>query len=451
MSTENLQQKIDRIGNPVEMLRNSPMGAYAFPMVPEYTNWIEEQEAWTTSAVMFDQSHHMSDAYFRGPDVKRLFSDSAINSFAKFGKGKGKQFVGCNEEGFVIGDAILFGLADDEYALVGTPPALNWMAFRAATGDYDVEVEIDPATPFNPNQRKLFRFQVQGPNALNVVEKAHGGPLPEIKFFNIGEFEIAGCTVSALNHTMVGHPGLEHTGLEMTGPFEHGVKVWAALAEAGVEFDLRLGGGRAYPTTALETGWIPLTTSAIYTSDSTKAYREWLPGEGFEGNLGIAGSFVSDNIEDYYATPWDLGLGRLIKFDHDFVGRAALEAMAGAPHQEKVWLRWNDEDVTRVMASSLFGGADRAKYMNVPMADFGAAQYDSVISDGQLVGYSTYPAYTANIGGFASLGRIAEGDAVDGAEVTIVWGEPDGGTGKPMVERHVQTQVRATISKQPLV
>ena len=59
-----------------------------------------------------------------------------------------------------------------------------------------------------------------------------------------------------------------------------------------------------------------------------KAYREWLPANSYEATGSIGGSFVSDNIEDYYSTPYELGYGPFVKFDHDFIGREALEKMA---------------------------------------------------------------------------------------------------------------------------
>jgi hypothetical protein len=40
-----------------------------------------------------------------------------------------------------------------------------------------------------------------------------------------------------------------------------------------------------------------------------KAYRQWLPAAGYEGTGSIGGSFVSNNIEDYYMTPYELGYG----------------------------------------------------------------------------------------------------------------------------------------------
>jgi vanillate/3-O-methylgallate O-demethylase len=56
--------------NPVEMLRNSKIGMYVYPVVaPEFTNWRDEQGAWRDHAVLFDQSHHMDELIVEGPDA----------------------------------------------------------------------------------------------------------------------------------------------------------------------------------------------------------------------------------------------------------------------------------------------------------------------------------------------------------------------------------------------
>jgi len=453
MSAANLEQMIEQSGGDVVgMLRNAPMGNFAFPYQPEYTNWRDEQEAWATTAVLFDQSTHMTDVYFKGPDVKRLFSETAVNNFEKFGRNKAKQFVGVADDGFVVGDGIVFGLEHDEYSLVGTGIAGNWVAYRAQTGGYDVDVTFDPASVINPNPRKIFRFQIQGPNALRVVEKACDGDLPAINFFNMGEFSIAGVPIRALNHTMVGQPGLEHTGLEMIGPPEGGPAVWAALVAAGNDFGLKQGGGLAYPTTALETGWIPFPVPAIYTGEAMKGYREHLGPDTLEANYALAGSQVLPAIEDYYVTPWDIGYGRLVHLDHEFVGRDALKGRAEQPHAQKVWLRWNSEDCARVLADSLFkkAGRGRTKYLTQPFSDYSVSQNDRVLADGTDVGRSTYTSYTVNIGTFASIGVIDQEHARDGQQLTLIWGEPDGGTSKPGVERHDLAEIRATVSTTPL-
>jgi vanillate/3-O-methylgallate O-demethylase len=445
-----LEDKIQQYGNVADMLRNVPVGAYTYPMKPEFSNWRDEQAAWQNTAVLFDQSFHMTDVYFRGPGVLRLLSDLGVNTFKNFGKNKAKQFVACNYDGYVIGDAILFGLDDEEFSLVGRPIAPDWVEFHAETGDYDVKVVRDERSVANQGRRLTFRYQLQGPSALKIVEKAVGKPIERIRFFNIGEFVIAGCTIKALNHTMSGVPGQEMTGLEMTGPSEQGPQVMAALLAAGGEFGLREGGSRAYPTTALESGWIPSPLPAIYTGEAMKSFREWLSDSGWEANASIGGSFVSPSIEDYYLTPWDLGYGHVVKFDHDFVGRAALERLSGQPHKRKVWLRWNDEDVTRAIASSLFDGPRRAKYLDMPSPNYATGPYDKVLIGDRLAGFSANAGYTVNVGGWCSLGMVDEADAVDGTEVTLVWGEENGGSAKPGVERHVQTKLRATLSTRPL-
>jgi len=452
--TETLEDKIQKHGgNVADMLRNAQMGAYVYPMRSEWTNWRDEQRAWKETAVLFDQSHHMTDVYFKGPDALRLLEDLGVNSFANFGRNKAKQFIACNYDGYVIGDAICFGFEEDEFSLVGRPVTPNWVAFHAETGDYDVKVTRDERTVENGGRRLTFRYQLNGPATQKIVEKAAGQPLERVKFFNMTEFEIAGAPIRALNHTMAGAPGLEYTGLELMGPSEKAEEVLAALVEAGKEFGLKLGGARAYPSTAVESGWIPSPVPAIYTGDAMKAYREWLPAAGFEANASIGGSFVSDDIEDYYTTPWDLGYGHTVKFDHDFIGRAALEAMVDKPHRRKVWLRWDNDDTAALIASSLFGdeNGEHAKFLDLPVANYTAGPHDKVLLNGKLVGVSCNAAYTVNIGGFSSLGMVDEADAVDGTEVELVLGEENGGSAKPTVERHVQRSVRATLFTKPIV
>ena len=443
MTTPSLEQKIKEAGNPVTMLRNSQAGAYVFPIAPEFSNWRDEQEAWRKTAILFDQSYHMTDLYVQGPDTVRLLSDLGVNSFQGFKRDKAKQFVACNHDGYVIGDGVLFALEDDKVVLVGRPPISNWVHFNAVSGGYNVKVERDERSLANPMQRKLYRFEVQGPNAWKILEKVHGGPIPDIKFFAMGEINIAGRKVRCLKHGMSGAPGLE-----LWGPKEEGDEIRATLLEAGKEFGLRAGGARAYSTVAIESGWVPSPMPAIYSGEKMRPYREWLTANSFEANASLGGSMVSDNIEDYYLTPYDLGYGGFTKFDHDFIGRAALEKMADKPHRKKVTLTWNSNDVIRIF-STMFLAENRAKYMDMPASHYATLPYDKIMVDGKQVGISTYPVYTANGRVWISLSMVDADFSATGTEVTVVWGEPDGGSSKPVVERHVQTTVRATVGPCP--
>jgi len=445
MSYQTLQEALQAAGSPVELLRNSQIGPYAFPVVrAEFTNWRDEQRAWRETCALFDQSHHMTDLYIEGPDALQLLSDLGVNSFKNFKVNQAKQFVACNHDGYVIGDAVLFYLDENRFSLVGRPPAPSWMQYNVETGGYDASAERDERSAINQGRRKLFRFQIQGPNALRLMEKVTGRPVPDIRFFNMGVFRIAGRDVRALRHGMVGQPGWE-----LFGPWDHGDEVRSAIVEAGQEYGIRQVGSKAYPTTCLESGWIPSPLPAIYVGEETKGYRQWLSAKSYEATASLGGSFYSDDITDYYLTPYDLGYGPFVKFDHDFVGRKALEKIADNPRRKKVTLVWNGEDVARVFRSLFHAGEDIAKYIDLPLTNYASLPYDKVLKDGKTVGLSTYTGYTYNERAMVSLAVIDIEHSEVGNKVTIVWGEEGGGSLKPTVERHVQTEIQAAVAPVP--
>ena len=443
---KSLEDLVQAAGNPVNMLRNAQIGAHVYPVVKaEYTKWRYEQRAWQQSCVLFNQSYHMTDMYVKGPDALRLLSDLGVNSFKGFVPDKAKQFVACNYDGYVIGDVILFYLEKDLFNLVGRPPIHNWITFHAQKGKYNVQLERDERSAAREGDfsRKVYRFQVQGPNAMKLIDKVLGKPAPDLKFFNMANVTIAGKQVKALRHGMVGQPGWE-----IFGPWADGEAVKAAIVEAGKEFGLRLVGARAYSSNTLESGWIPSPMPAVYSGEKMKEYRQWLPATGFEANSSLGGSFYSNNIEDYYLTPYDLGYGYIVKFDHDFIGRAALEKNAANPPRQKVTLALNNEDVTAAI-STIFKKTGRAKFFEFPSAVYSTTPYDKVMRDGKTVGVSTWVGYSSNEGKMLTLAIIDKESATPGTEVTFVWGEEGGGSKKPTVEPHVQTEIRAIVSPVP--
>ncbi len=446
MKAKNLEQVIQASGNPVDMLRHSQTGPNVYPGVPpEYTNWRDEQQAWQETCVLFNQSYHMADLLVEGPDALQLLSDLGVNSFANFAVNKAKQFVPCSYDGYVIGDVILFYLAENRFNMVGRIPVLHWVRFHAETGGYDVKLDLDERSAARPDpfNRRSYRYQIQGPNAMKVMEKVLGETPPELKFFNLCDMTIAGKTVRALRHGMAGQPGFE-----LFGPWADGEAVHEALVKAGEEFGLYLVGGRAYSSNTLESGWIPSPLPAVYSGDKMKAYREWLPADCYEARASIGGSFVSDRIEDYYLTPWDLGYGPFVKFDHDFIGREALEKKAEGPHRQKVTLALNSDDVKEVIGSQLEKG-ERGKFMEFPSAVYSMHPYDRVTHDGDTVGISTWIGYSSNERRMLTLAIIDPEYAEHGNELTLIWGEENGGTSKPMVERHAQKEIRAIVSPVP--
>lgn len=252
--SESLEDLLGTVGSTVEMLRNAPIGPNVYPGVQaEYTNWRDEQWAWQNTCVLYNQSFHMADLAVERPDALALLSHLGVNSFAGFAPGKAKHFVPCTPDGYVIGDVILFALDEGRYNLVGRAPALNWVTYHAETGGYDVVVTLDQRTALRTDGRRAsYRFQVQGPSAMQVVAGALGQEPPELAFFTMTTVGIAGREVNALRHGMAG-----------------------------------------------QSGWIPSPLPAVYSGASLKAYREWLPASGYEGRASVGGSFVSDAVEDY--------------------------------------------------------------------------------------------------------------------------------------------------------
>jgi syringate O-demethylase len=267
--------------------------------------------------------------------------------------------------------------------------------------------------------------------------------VPEVKFFNMINFTIAGKKVHGLRHGMVGQPGFE-----LFGPWAEGEAVKEAIVEAGKEFGLRLVGGRAYSSNTLESGWIPSPLPAIYTSPKMKAYREWLPANSYEAVCSLGGSFYSENIEDYYLTPYDLGYGPTVKFDHEFVGREALEKIAANPKRVKVTLALNNDDVMKVLGT-MFQKDNRAKYVDFPSAVYATWPYDKVTKNGKTVGISTWVGYSSNEGKMLTLAILDKEHAEVGGDVTFVWGEQPGSGTKVTVEPHVQMELRATVAPVP--
>jgi len=448
MAYKNLEEAIKASGNIVKMLRNSQIGAYVYPVVaPEFTNWRDEQRAWRETCVLFDQSHHMVNLFVEGRDALKLLSHLGTNSFKNFAVNKAKQFAPCSYDGHVIGDGILFYLAENSLVFVGRNPAANWIEFHAKTGGYDVKTEYDDRSPSRPMGkpvvRKFYRYQIQGPNAEQVIKKLNGGPFADIKFFNMDIINIAGRKVRALRHGMAGAPGLE-----VWGPAE-GEEIRAAIIEAGKDFGLVQVGARAYATNTLESGWIPSPVPAVYTGDKMKAYREWLPGTSYEANAGLGGSFVSNNIEDYYTSPHELGYAPFTKFDHDFIGKEALEKMEGKVKRKKVTFAWDDKDVAKVFQSMFAPEGENYKFIDLPLSNYASSSFDAVMSGGKMAGASMFSGYSFNERKMLSLGFVEEEFAKPGTPLTLVWGEENGGTKKTTVERHKQTEMRVVVGPTP--
>ncbi|WP_405926667.1 aminomethyl transferase family protein [Streptomyces sp. NBC_00035] len=428
MAAPSLQDGIDKAGSPVKLLWK-PNAAPWLPEVVEreYTGWRQEQAAWHESVAILNLSHHMFDMFIEGPDATRLLADVGANNFETFAVGQAKQYIPVTKDGNIVTDGILSRDGENKYTLSGVPAAQHWVQYHGEKGGYDVTYVTDPSSAFRKGaDPKLFRYQIQGPLASDLVERAFGGPLPPTKFFHSSPVTLDGMDFRALRHGMAGQ-----AGYEFIGPWQHAEAVKEALLRAGEPLGLVQVGAFAYATPSVESGWIPSPVPGIYTDPDLLDYRKHIALYGVEGQRPLGGSFFSENIEDYYCSPYELGYGKMISFNHDFIGRDALQKAKDNVARKKVTLMFNTDDVRRAL------GDDPGFVLSYSR--------NRVESGSALVGVTCQTASLDPVGTILSLTLIDKEYAEPGTEVSIVWGEhpgpgtaPDADLGFPRIRATVQ-------------
>ena len=178
-------------------------------------------------------------------------------------------------------------------------------------------------------------------------------------------------------------------------------------------------------------------------------YRDWLAADSYESAGAIGGSFVSDNIEDYYVNPFELGYDFYIGWKKDdFIGKAALTAMKGSPkNRKKVTFEWNRDDVMKVIASNFEPGVP-FKWIDFPQPNYASSSADMIVNNaGKMVGMSMFNGYSYNERTMLSLGVVSQ-DVQENDILTLKWGEPET-TGKTSTEPHRQTEIRVRVAATP--
>jgi vanillate/3-O-methylgallate O-demethylase len=155
--------------------------------------------------------------------------------------------------------------------------------------------------------------------------------------------------------------------------------------------------------------------------------------------FNIAGSFEADDITAWYRSPVELGWGKNAKFDHDFIGRAALEQEVANPRRLMRTLVWNADDLKDVYGSLFDEQAVPFDYMEMPRDQRGFMYMDQVLKYGRPVGVSSSRGYSYYFRKMLSLCTIDVAQSEPGTEVEVVWGNP----GKR------QKNIRATVAPAP--
>jgi vanillate/3-O-methylgallate O-demethylase len=392
----------------------------------EYTDWIDESMSWKDALYIGDWSP-LEKIRLRGPDALKFFSAIAVNSFAKFDVGQAKHIILCNHAGKIMGEGVLMRLAEEDF-LFTSGPGVAWADYQFRKGDYDAEASL-----IGPHQ---FVLQVQGPNSLFVMEKATGESLRDIGFMRFRDTQIGNRRFKVLRQGMAGE-----IGYELHGPMEHAQEIFNTLLEHGRGYGIRRLGGRTkmvnhveacFPTPSVD--YVPALfgeeekefTAAYFRPNAQANYRK------------TDGSFEYSDICALYRTPIELGWRKNVKFDHNFIGRTALELEVANPKRTIVTLVWNSDDVGDVYAS-LFRKETPYLHMEMPRNLLGCVFADTVTKDGRIVGISTSRCYSYYFRQMLSLCVLDVGLCEPGTEVNVIWGRP----GSP------QKEIRATVASAP--
>ncbi|MEE6169691.1 MULTISPECIES: hypothetical protein [unclassified Mycolicibacterium] len=425
-----LQDGIDQAGTPIQLLWQANSPRWHPPVLPlEFVGWREEQFAAHQSVALSDLSHHMWDTFVEGPDALRLLSETTANNYNNFAIGQAKQLVAVTERGHIVSDDIVARDSQEKFTISGVPFAQSWVRYHAETGNYDVSVTSDPDSFIRGGlEPVMFRYQIQGPQAEEVVAKAFGAPLPKMKFFHSVPVTLAGRTFRAHRHGMTGQPGYEFSGNWADSEY-----VKQALLEAGESFGLVQVGALAYSTSGVPSGWISLPVPAIYTTPELANYRQWMSLNTMEGRLPMYGSYFSEDIEDYYTNPYELGYAKSISFNHDFIGREALEKAQHNTTRKRVTIVVDRSEARRIWGPEIAFEQTHGLY-RVEIGD-------------RLVGVARYMATYAPAGTALALALIDE-DIAPGSEVTFVWGRHPGPGTAPDADTGF-TRVKATVQPAP--
>ena len=183
------------------------------------------------------------------------------------------------------------------------------------------------------------------------------------------------------------------------------------------------------------------------TDPSAQAFREWIPAQMVQP---AGGSYDSENIEDYYLTPYDLGYGKVVSFKHDFIGKEALERIsAQTPRWKPVTLVWKPEDFGAIFTSLVTHDGQRPpQVFGTEAAHYTQYQTEAVTADGKVIGINKGGSYIAPFRDFISLALVDPEFAEPGTEVTVQWGDSEKFR-RDDVEEHRIFTVRATVAEAP--
>ena len=367
-------------------------------VVPDvYTDVHTEINAIRNSVSMNEMSP-IPKMKINGPDSQRFVNYLITRNADKMETGFAWYTPWCNDDGKVVADGIVFRFEDEMFLFVGDN---SISFFRQHSDGYDVD--ISDAT------HDYGMMAIQGPNSQAVLEKATGEGWSDLKFCRIRPTSIGGVDLNVARQGFTG----EH-GYELWVKREDGAKVWAAVAQAGQDYNIQAAGEYAIDIARVEAGLI--LVSADYTGAGPDEHS---------ANVVI-------NPADYI-TPFELGIGHCVNLnkESDFVGKRALfKEKENGPRKALVGIEIDIQDVVqRFLENNMAPDvSQRVRWDKL-----------GITVNGEQVGQAssiTWSPSTGRLIGFACLTiGFSEIDTALSVQWKDFWGKPLGNVKAKVVEK----------------
>jgi vanillate/3-O-methylgallate O-demethylase len=390
----------------------------------EYNGWQAESLSWKKTCYIHAGLSGMGQITYRGPDAEAFLAQTFVNGFAKFRTGTAKHAIACDDRGLIAGHGVLQKLGSQEFKLY-VAGAWAPYAFSRFSGEVEQIVADD------------FLFQIAGPTALATLEAATGESLRDIGFLRYRNTCINGHSVQIMRLGMAGA-----LAFELHGPMGIAPQIYDAIIKAGAPHGIEPLGWQTFQVNHVEGGFPQqfwTFSSAMHEDAGWRAFMAQMPYPFPDPRM--EGSVDPVDFRARCRTPVEVGWEKSVRLDHDFTGRAALEAELAAPRRTIVTLEWNAQDVADIYASYLREG-EAYKYLEIPVspANRGICGHaDHVMKGGDAVGVSSGTVYSYHFRKVISHATLDVSQAVIGNEVCVLWGDPGG----PIKE------VRATVARFP--
>ena len=390
----------------------SPMnGAGTMPWV--YTSSKEEFLACRETAWLGINLNLSPVFDIRGNDAARFLDRYCVNrGFGDMVEGQSKHAVMCNEKGHMLADGVVMKKADG-YRTYWMAPTLQFFMMESGM---DVQGEYHDDEYF---------YQIDGPKSLEILEEACECDLHDIRFARNKTVKICGTDITVHRLGMSGA-----LAYEVHGRAEDSEIAYKRILEVLRKYGGKQQGAYNYAVVNHTPAGYPNQNIhfnyALHTSGKTLdefALKYCM-------NFPLIGS-ASVEPEFCEVTPYDVGWGYLVNFNHDFVGKEALMKAKEEKRRVPVTLEWNTEDVADVFASQ-FRGQDVEPYDKLDCVtgqndlETVGVRCDYVLAGDQIIGYASGRTYAYYERRMISLAFINPAFAQEGTELAINWSHPGG-------------------------